>query len=126
MSGAVTLGGNGISIRSVAGSTFSQYTSFIAVPYGSSAYFTWSYPQYEMSDAFPTVDINNATSWLKLGTAAMTSDSWYGATFTGPSYLDQNGTQTYNGYLGMCGIDANGNLAGVVLTPVYPTTYSAN
>jgi hypothetical protein len=127
MGGTVLTGGNGFSTRQQPSSSFAQTVNFVAVPYTSAGYaFVWQFPTYSISDAFTLFDIQTAAYLLALPNSSWAGNTWYAASYTGPTYGGENAGTFYNGYMAWCSIDPSGNFAGVALTATFPKTINNN
>lgn len=105
--------------RYVAASQFTQIVSFFQVTSGGPVQ-NWTWPTYTLAE-YQGNYIQAAVSYLQLPLTAKYTNTWYAATYTGPSFMNDIGNP-YNGYITMCSIDASGNLAGIVQMPAAPST----
>jgi hypothetical protein len=118
-SGSVLDAGLGYGRKYVAASQFAQYTPFFPMQWGG-PYTTLRWPDYTLGD-YQTNIISSAVSFLQLPLSTKNTNTWYAATYTGPSFQNDIGN-LYNGYTTVCSIDASGNLAGIIQMPFAPST----
>jgi hypothetical protein len=105
--------------RYVATSQFTPYVAFFQITWSGAAR-NWQWPTYSIYE-YPSNFISNAAIYMQLPISSQNTNTWYAATYTGPSFQNDIGS-IYNGYTTICSIDANGNLAGIVQMPTAPST----
>jgi hypothetical protein len=105
--------------RYVATSQFTPYVAFFQIGWSGAAQ-NWQWPTYTIYE-YPSNFISNAAIYMGLPISSHNTNTWYAATYTGPSFQNDIGN-LYNGYTTICSIDANGNLAGIVQMPTAPST----
>ena len=108
------------------GSAFTPYTAIQQYSTATPSQ-VWQFSEYNISDAFVYIDIENQTtpSLMNLGLSAKDTNTWYAGTFTGPGY-DATAGGVIHGYIGWCSFNSSGNLVGVTMTEYQPEVYDAN
>lgn len=120
-SGNVKVVGIGYGNGSAAASQFKLYQDYAQVIWAQDGNYNFRWPTWAYAEVYPKILISNTQIDLGIPQSAQTLDYWYFATYTGPSFVaDEGAAIEYNTYLAGCALTSDGNVDGVVMMPTFP------